>query len=596
MALSRISQNRHSNFYDPFSDDQSKQKRLSLLILNIVRTRTLPYTNKTNMNIAIAPEPRRCDPPLKPARVGSLRRAYPHRTESIITTSSGSTAVALPGLHALRNNINDLSIPISPDLRNDSSTEPAIIDSESAAYSSIFAFYDPLKSLRHLPYTPIYTPPLSFEARHTSHKPNMNKSGPLKVSIMPCPKVTFAAGGDVWGTATLKMKPPTYLGSSKKTNSLTVGEIGVELIGFEELFVRGIHDVPLSFTFIQSRQIFQHPAKGDGTEHVTSALRHPYPPPDSAGFREPVAGKTVFPWSFKLPSDLPSSGLSPNEKCRIRYVLSAYAKIRENGVEKTIENSANVEIVEAWDIDNPSYYENQTASRTATFSASSSSSSHTSSTEEGEVKMILETRQNLFKAGDYITCGLRIQNNSPRSIPRVKCALMRRTTIFQDRRPKNDHKNLAPIDALNRQLSLNLTDKDKFFEDIVAIKTWETDCDANDCQVYFPLKIGVPEDIRTLRNTALFSVDLFLRVYIPGTTIEFDVSNVHVAHENSTIEEAPVTHFDTEEKKTFYSILRIEDGHISISEHSPEIVPQEPDFYVDAWNRVTLLDPSMEMI
>ncbi|OLL21691.1 hypothetical protein NEOLI_001083, partial [Neolecta irregularis DAH-3] len=268
------------------------------------------------------------------------------------------------------------------------------IPSSAGVYSTLKS--DPLITLTHLPFPPIRHPELSFPAiRH----PTVNTFAHLrmiKIKII-LHKTTFVAGGEIFGRMDLVVKSSKSFGS-KKLGSFTVGEIGIELLGYEEVQSRPSHP-SRAFVFLQSRHIFQLPSQTlpyircRNFESITSAVSFPHPPPDSEGYRKAKEGLHSFPFTFNLPKDSPSS--TEVEVARIKYVITGYTKVRMLGTTEIIEKSESVDVVGTWDLRNAEY---QQPLRMTT-------------TEHG-VFVSAKIEQPLIPSGEDVVVDIRIENNS----------------------------------------------------------------------------------------------------------------------------------------------------------------------------------------
>ncbi|KAJ3016377.1 hypothetical protein HKX48_004055 [Thoreauomyces humboldtii] len=125
------------------------------------------------------------------------------------------------------------------------------------------------------------------------------KSSKLKVNVL-LDSTIYVAGGNLHGRMEL-------VSSSNK--SLRLGEIAVELNGFEEVSDK---DYARSQAFLAARIVFQ----GDRMP-PSNAVRGPA----DNGYWQANKGKTTFPFAFRLPVDAPSS-YSFQSLASLRYVVT----------------------------------------------------------------------------------------------------------------------------------------------------------------------------------------------------------------------------------------------------------------------------------
>ncbi|ORY88247.1 hypothetical protein BCR35DRAFT_301769 [Leucosporidium creatinivorum] len=121
------------------------------------------------------------------------------------------------------------------------------------------------------------------------------------------------------------------------SNELWLGEVGVELCGFEELRSR---DHTSTRRLLTSRVDFQGGSLPPSNAVVQNAQAR-------AGYYPALRGKTRFPFAFKLPKEVPSS-CSLGSNATTRYELRAFASsILGEEVEVRSEKKA-IRVVERW--------------------------------------------------------------------------------------------------------------------------------------------------------------------------------------------------------------------------------------------------------
>lgn len=282
---------------------------------------------------------------------------------------------------------------------------------------------DILCSVKHLPERPIHCPPWSNEEKHRPS--SFAKTSKLKVKVVLGGE-TFVAGAEVFGH--VQVSSDEGLRAKLGNYEVLVGEIGVELVAYEEADRTSDGHEQRSVAFLYGKRVFQrqaevHPLRAGDEQIVTSAVVHD-PPPDGDGFWQPVKGTTSFPFAFALPRDCPSSadfGLA-----RVRYVATAYVHCKLQGSIETVAQSASVRVCEFWDKANPAY----------TRPIGGSAGRDIANYEEVFVEAKLSKA--LFTTGDKLTGAVRIRNHAKSKVREVKLTVVNRITFFADRRPLPD--------------------------------------------------------------------------------------------------------------------------------------------------------------
>jgi hypothetical protein len=204
----------------------------------------------------------------------------------------------------------------------------------------------------------------AYHKETIDHPQHFAKSSLLKIQITPAENVTFLAGSEIYGRMEVFCKGD---GGSKGKSELLLGELGVELIGYDgnppcpptplphlscwyrwETVVDGEETKEEKGTmrsdiFLQSRRIYQAPYdKSAALDKVTSAMAYPTTTvPDDAGYRQPARANTIFPFRFVLPVDA-GSAVEFGYQVRTRYTLTGYAKVRILGSFETLVQSVEV--------------------------------------------------------------------------------------------------------------------------------------------------------------------------------------------------------------------------------------------------------------
>jgi hypothetical protein len=207
-----------------------------------------------------------------------------------------------------------------------------------------------MTDLRHLPYPPILLPPYHRET--LDHPQHFAKSNLLKILIIPAENTSFLGGSEIYGRMELLCKGDG--GGSKGKPELLIGELGIELTGYDgisplpsKLKIESKSETngcpPRSHLFLLSRRTFQTPFdKSAPLDKVTSAIAYPTTiEPDDAGYRQPAKANTIFPFRFQVPVDV-GSAVECGQEVRTRYTLTGYAKVRILGSFETLIQSVEV--------------------------------------------------------------------------------------------------------------------------------------------------------------------------------------------------------------------------------------------------------------
>ena len=88
-----------------------------------------------------------------------------------------------------------------------------------------------LVNLRHLPYPLIRQP--AYHRETIDHPQHFAKSSLMKINVFPAENTTFVAGGEIYGRMDISCKGD---GGSKGKPELLLGELGIELTGYDGKF------------------------------------------------------------------------------------------------------------------------------------------------------------------------------------------------------------------------------------------------------------------------------------------------------------------------------------------------------------------------
>ncbi|ORY85732.1 hypothetical protein BCR37DRAFT_248635 [Protomyces lactucae-debilis] len=428
--------------------------------------------------------------------------------------------------------------------------------------------HDPLQSIKVLPVEPVKRPALCLEERF--HPTSFAKSSKLKVKVR-VGQVPFVAGGEIFGY--LEISSDEGFRAALGSTQVLVGEIGVEVLGCEEISHPETGHEPRSLTFLFGKKVFQdradmHPSRS-GQQHVVTSAVTLMPPPDADGYRQPSKGTTGFPFAFVLPVDAPSSadlGIA-----RIRYTVTGYVTVKLQGSFETIATSLPVRVVEAWDMHNPVYNNPVEASQGRDIA------------NYNEVYVNASLPKSLFLEGDEMYGHIRIANHGARKVREVKFYLMNRLTFFGDK----------------RQHAREVNPADDWSIDSEAVSIAEPHLITKGSENTWQFKLEVPEDkCLTIRNTALFEVTPFVLVKISTgplfKSIKVALPSICIADRASMIEDTQVapTHRSGGKVKflvpNLYKFQRIINGEPQLGQMGG-VETSDLMTYVDAHARVQAL-------
>ncbi|KND03682.1 uncharacterized protein SPPG_01150 [Spizellomyces punctatus DAOM BR117] len=314
------------------------------------------------------------------------------------------------------------------------------------------------------------SPPKASPGAHSALKPTSNmafnpvpttpgKCSKLKVNVL-LDSTIYVAGGNLHGRMEI---------ISSTNKSLKLGEISVELNGFEEVSDK---DYERSQAFLSARIVFQ----GERMP-PSNAVRGP----GENGFWQANKGKTTFPFAFRLPNDAPSSYAYQNISS-LRYVVTGVVQYKQNGRSDSLFRSKEAFVVENWkanhmDItDEPIRAKNH---RKVWFGGA------------GEVQLEGTIQKSFFCSGNDVYVELRVKNDSKRRVQGIKLSLIRKLMMLRE--------GTSAQDPLN--------DVKMFSESVSETTFKEKDFifDPGEERANI-LNIHIPRFVRTVRNTALAEV------------------------------------------------------------------------------------------
>ena len=439
------------------------------------------------------------------------------------------------------------------------------------------------------------------------------KTSKLKVKVVPGSEA-FVAGGEVFGH--FQVQSDEGFRAKLGNYEVLIGEIGVELIAYEETGkTKDGHD-QRSFTFLYGRHVFQqqaemHPLKAQDEQIITSAVVHD-PPPDGDGFWQPTKGTTSFPFAFELPKDCPSSG--EFGLGRVRYVVTAYVHCKLQGSIETVAHSVQLQVSEFWDKGNPAY------ARPISGTAGRDISNYE------EVFVEAKINKSLFVTGDKLTGTVRVSNHSKHKVREVKMTLVNRLTMFADRRNLPDgpgpgraaDNDKADNDTGGRRGSIQVDNRsyagprEDLSYEIAELVITEPKALARDQEESWPFSIDLPKSgsVLSLRNLALFEVTPQLVIKVSRGPLSKS-TKLHLPPFAVTARESLLERHQQPRSAQIwassdtqrpgvplppcepYTFSRLRGGVRSPNvEKAKCVVVVRPEYYLDARQRIRVLDPS----
>ncbi|KAI9092801.1 hypothetical protein DFS34DRAFT_276046 [Phlyctochytrium arcticum] len=285
------------------------------------------------------------------------------------------------------------------------------------------------------------------------------KCSKLKINVL-LDSTIYVAGGNLHGRMEV-------ISSSSK--SLRLGEISVELNGYEEVTDK---DYGRSQGFLSARIVFQ----GERMP-PSNAVRGPA----DGGYWLANKGKTTFPFAFRLPEDAPSSYAYQN-LASLRYVITGVIQYQQNGKSDSLFRSKEAFVVENWKanhsmvVDRPIRARNR---RKAWFGGS------------GEVQLEGTTQKSFFCSGNDVYVEVRVKNDSKCRVQGIKLSLVRKLMMLREGTTAEDPLNDVKIFSESVAES-SFKEKDFIF-------------DPGEERANI-LNVHIPRFMRTVRNTALAEV------------------------------------------------------------------------------------------
>ncbi|CAG8441178.1 13238_t:CDS:2 [Acaulospora morrowiae] len=304
---------------------------------------------------------------------------------------------------------------------------------------------------------------------------------------------------------------------STTSRSLKLGEISCELTAYEELNTR---EYTASQSFLSSRLVFQ-----SATLPPSNAV---HGPPDN-GYWTAKKGKTTFPFSFKIPVDAPSSVEYGNGAC-LRYIVTGVIQFLNNNKQDSMFKAKEAFVVEAWDAYNPLYKQPIDAVNMKQLWMGGSGAITLEST-------LVET---LFQSGGNVSIKVRVKNDTKRRVQGLKVSITHRLLILANKAKKE-------IDQVK---AVGETVKEEWFKG----KDFLFDCGEDRSTI---VHINVPNNVRTIRNTALFEVVCYIIVslYLGPFTKDLSVQlPVYIAH-SASLQPPPMADTDLNHFPNHYNMM-----------------------------------------
>ncbi|KAI9592968.1 hypothetical protein BDF19DRAFT_450000 [Syncephalis fuscata] len=302
----------------------------------------------------------------------------------------------------------------------------------------------------------------------------------------------FIAGGNIYGRMEL---------TSATSRSLLLGEIAVELTGYEEV---SCQEVTASQSFLSSRLLFQ------GAKVPPSNAVHG--PAQKGHFWLARKGKTTFPFAFRVPSDAPSSAVFQTT-ASLRYVVTGVVQIFYSGQEDTVFRSKEACVMESFDgkrlsnilLDTRGAPIEMTNTRRLFFGG------------PGALQVTAQLQQSVFSSGQNISLMVRVRNDTRRRVQGIKVSIGHRLRIYMAGKE-------APriTSQIVHESSFNTED---FSFDPGVERT-------------AVINVAAPSKARTARQNSLFRIECYIVVacyvgaFYRDLTVEIPITLLHAASLN----------------------------------------------------------------
>ncbi|KAI8929987.1 hypothetical protein BC831DRAFT_441822 [Entophlyctis helioformis] len=355
------------------------------------------------------------------------------------------------------------------------------------------------------------TAPAAPAAAYRGPIPNMafnpqpsqsDKCRKLKLKLV-LDRSMYVAGSVVDGSIAL---------TSFSKSNVSLGEISVEIRGTEE-----IRSTNTARTFLVARVPFQGDRMPPSAAVDASSLVD--------GHYTARKGKTVFPFTFALPSTAPSSytlgdASSSGSGARVRYTVTAVVQYRLRGKPGTLIKSVDADVVECGTAV-------AVGAGPVRRSGEGVVKNGMMATEGGLVSVEASVSDAVLCAGSDVFIDIRVVNGSGRKIQGFKVSLIRQLRVMDD-----DTESVADDDGDVGQPALTDVAAETTFND----RNYAIDAkDERSSRVH----IHIPSGVRTIRKTALATVSCVIQValatgymFTPEVFVDLPVHIYHAASIN----------------------------------------------------------------
>ncbi|KAH9444806.1 hypothetical protein Pst134EB_025063 [Puccinia striiformis f. sp. tritici] len=320
--------------------------------------------------------------------------------------------------------------------------------------------------------------------------PNATYNHPtISLNILPSAKL-FTAGSKVTGMLEI---------ICKERNSVALGQLAIEFFGIEELKL--LDHSAQSSIHGPHKCIFQGPALPPSNAVATSEA------PIGGHYYTALRGRTKFPFSFPLPSKLPSS-TNFNDKARVSYALKATCQVLsiESRQNVLVTKSKNIQIVEKLLDWNDTKYHEPVEMRGELRDATGTGAGVWA---EVKIDKMLHFNQNSSKADDgLIRAQLTVKNNSRRTLSGgVNVKICRKLVLPQDPTSLTDASRIEVV----RNCPFRGVDYE-FPSAAGQAKMVKLVCQLPSAKQDDIDHVDHNSSCLSVRGIKLFSVDMFLRV------------------------------------------------------------------------------------
>ncbi|KAJ3037489.1 hypothetical protein HDV00_001664 [Rhizophlyctis rosea] len=359
------------------------------------------------------------------------------------------------------------------------------------------------------------TPNIQFNPAPTAG----DKCSKLKVNIL-LDSTTYVAGGNLNGRLELQCS---------SNRSIKLGEIAVELTGFEEVTDR---DHGASQSFLSARIVFQGIQKPP-----TNAVKGQA----EGGYWQAVKGKTTFPFSFRLPIDAPSWYTFQNV-ASLRYVVTAHVQFQQNGKNGTVIRHKDACVYEYWKANHPDIRNEpiHVHNRRKVLLGG-----------PGEVHLEGAIKTSFFRSGNDVYVEVRVRNESKRRVSGIRLSIVRRLLMGRE--------GTAIVDFADGVKVISETVHEETFRE----KDYTFDPGENRSTV---LHVTIPAHVRTVRNTALAAVACRLIVALQMGTFTKDLTidlPIDVCHSASLLPPPEADMFANSHPQQYNLMAETEDAYPS---------------------------------